>query len=142
VDIRNASLSGENVSPTGGSVEVSYSVASDYSATLTLRNSWGEDTMEFPMVVVSVGLDETGADGEGKVYPNPFEEELYIVFAEAGAYTVNVYSLAGNLVSSQAVSAVGGDVINVRVNAAPGTYVVKVSDAAGDVVTTAKVIKR
>ena len=142
VDIRNASLSGENVSPTGGSVEVSYSVASDYSATLTLRNSWGEDTMEFPMVVVSVGLDETGADGEGKVYPNPFEEELYIALAEAGAYTVNVYSLAGNLVSSQAVSAVGGDVINVRVNAAPGTYVVKVSDAAGDVVTTAKVIKR
>ena len=142
VDIRNASLSGENVSPTGGSVEVSYSVASDYSATLTLRNSWGEDTMEFPMVVVSVGLDETGADGEGKVYPNPFEEELYIAFAEAGAYTVNVYSLAGNLVSSQAVSAVGGDVINVRVNAAPGTYVVKVSDAAGDVVTTAKVIKK
>ena len=141
VDIRNASLSGENVSPTGGSVEVSYSVASDYSATLTLRNSWGEDTMEFPMVVVSVGLDETGADSEGKVYPNPFEEELYIAFAEAGAYTVNVYSLAGNLVSSQAVSAVGGDVINVRVNAAPGTYVVKVSDAAGDVVTTAKVIK-
>ena len=142
VDIRNASLSGESVSPTGGSVEVSYSVASDYSATLTLRNSWGEDTMEFPMVVVSVGLDETGADGEGKVYPNPFEEELYIAFAEAGAYTVNVYSLAGNLVSSQAVSAVGGDVINVRVNAAPGTYVVKVSDAAGDVVTTAKVIKK
>ena len=142
VDIRNASLSGENVSPTGGSVEVSYSVASDYSATLTLRNSWGEDTMEFPMVVVSVGLDETGVDSEGKVYPNPFEEELYIAFAEAGAYTVNVYSLAGNLVSSQAVSAVGGDVINVRVNAAPGTYLVKVSDAAGDVVTTAKVIKR
>ena len=142
VDIRNASLSGESVSPTGGSVEVSYSVASDYSATLTLRNSWGEDTMEFPMVVVSVGLDETGADGEGKVYPNPFEEELYIAFAEAGAYTVNVYSLAGNLVSSQAVSAMGGDVINVRVNAAPGTYVVKVSDAAGDVVTTAKVIKK
>ena len=50
--------------------------------------------------------------------------------------------MAGNLVSSQAVSAVGGDVINVRVNAAPGTYVVKVSDAAGDVVTTAKVIKQ
>ena len=142
VDIRNASLSGESVSPTGGSVEVSYSVASDYSATLTLRNSWGEDTMEFPMVVVSVGLDDVEGGADNTVYPNPFEEELYIAFAEAGAYTVNVYSLAGNLVSSQAVSAVGGDVINVRVNAAPGTYVVKVSDAAGDVVTTAKVIKR
>ena len=142
VDIRNASLSGESVSPTGGSVEVSYSVASDYSATLTLRNSWGEDTMEFPMVVVSVGLDDVEGGADNTVYPNPFEEELYIAFAEAGAYTVNVYSLAGNLVSSQAVSAVGGDVINVRVNAAPGTYVVKVSDAAGDVVTTAKVIKK
>ena len=141
-DLSNASLSGESVSPTGGSVDVSYSVASDYSATLTLRNSWGEDTMEFPMVVVSVGLDDVEGGADNTVYPNPFEEELYIAFAEAGAYTVNVYSLAGNLVSSQAVSAVGGDVINVRVNAAPGTYVVKVSDAAGDVVTTAKVIKR
>ena len=110
VDIRNASLSGESVSPTGGSVEVSYSVASDYSATLTLRNSWGEDTMEFPMVVVSVGLDDVEGGADNTVYPNPFEEELYIAFAEAGAYTVNVYS--------------------------------KVSDAAGDVVTTAKVIKK
>ena len=98
--------------------------------------------MEFPMVVVSVGLDDVEGGADNTVYPNPFEEELYIAFAEAGAYTVNVYSLAGNLVSSQAVSAVGGDVINVRVNAAPGTYVVKVSDAAGDVVTTAKVIKK
>ena len=50
--------------------------------------------------------------------------------------------MAGNLVSSQAVSAMGGDVINVRVNAAPGTYVVKVCNADGDVVKTAKVIKK
>ena len=144
IDPRVGTESGETFTATEGSVNVTYNTANEggYTATLTLSNSWGEDTREFPVVVVGVGLDDVEGDAGNTVYPNPFENELYIAFADAGAYTVDVYSLAGNLVSSQAVSAMGGDVINVRVNAAPGTYVVKVCNADGDVVKTAKVIKK
>ena len=147
IDIRNASTSSETVSPTEGSVNVTYNTANldGYEATLTLTNSWGSDTATFPVVVVEQGGGDGIDDLDGAsdaVYPNPFEEELYIAFKDAGAYTVDVYSLAGNLVSSQAVSAMGGDVINVRVNAEPGSYIVKVMNAEGKVVKTVKVIKK
>ena len=36
----------------------------------------------------------------------------------------------------------GGEVINVRVNAEPGSYIVKVVNAEGKTVRTAKVIKK
>ena len=144
VDIRYGVESNESYNATEGSVDVTYNTANagGYANTLTLTNSWGSDSMTFPVVVVGVGIDDVEGEGSDAVYPNPFENELYIAFKDAGAYTVDVYSLAGNLVSSQAVSAMGGDVINVRVNAAPGTYVVKVCNADGDVVKTAKVIKK
>ena len=144
VDVRVGTESNEEFTATEGSVDVTYNTANadGYAATLTLTNSWGSDSKTFPVVVVATGLDEVGGDAADAVYPNPFENELYIAFKDAGAYTVDVYSLAGNLVSSQAVSAMGGEVINVRVNAEPGSYIVKVVNAEGKTVRTAKVIKK
>ena len=142
VDMKSATTSGETVTPTTGSIQVTYNAAGDYEATLTLRNSWGSDTMTFPFVKVTVGIEDDEAVGDNMVYPNPFENELYVNFAEAGSYGIDVYSLAGNLVSSQAVTAEGGDFYNVRVNAAPGAYLVKITDADGKVVKTVKVIKK
>ena len=142
IDQRVATTSGEVFDATTGSVDVTFNAEGDHEATLTLRNSWGEATATFPIVKVSVGIDNVEGNEANTVYPNPFENELYIGFADSGAYTVEVFSLAGTLVSSQSASAMAGDVINVRVNAAPGTYVVKVCNADGDVVKTAKVIKK
>ena len=142
LDLKSSTTSGEEITPTTGRIDVSYNTDGDYQATLTLTNSWGSDTMTFPFVKVSVGIEDNESDGGSTVYPNPFEDELYVNFAEAGSYGIEVYSLAGNLVSSQAVTAVGGDFYNVRVNAAPGAYLVKITDADGHVLTTAKVIKR
>ena len=144
VDVRYGVESNEDYNATEGSVDVTYNTANadGYAPTLTLTNSWGSDSMTFPVVVVATGLDEVDGEAADAVYPNPFENELYIAFKDAGAYTVDVYSLAGNLVSSQAVSAMGGEVINVRVNAEPGSYIVKVVNAEGKTVRTAKVIKK
>ena len=142
LDLKSSTTSGEEITPTTGRIDVSYNTDGDYQATLTLTNSWGSDTMTFPFVKVSVGIEDNESDGGSTVYPNPFEDELYVNFAEAGSYGIEVYSLAGNLVSSQAVTAVGGDFYNVRVNAAPGAYLVKITDADGHVLKTVKVIKR
>lgn len=141
--VRNAATANEVVTPTAGSVDVTYSEDGEYQATLTLSNSWGSDSKTFPLVVVEggTGIEDASAVSTD-VYPNPFENELYINFVEEGTYTVQVYGLAGNLVSEQAMSAVAGDVIRVSVNAAPGTYLVKVLNKDAETVKAVKVIKK
>lgn len=142
---KKAKMSDENVTATEGSVKVNYTSAGEYSATLTLKNSWGTDTKTFPVVVVTQGSGsgvESASSTSTDVYPNPFENELYINFAEAGAYTVQVYGLAGDLVSEQGISALQGDVVRVAVNAAPGTYIVKVMNKDAKTVKAVKVIKK
>lgn len=139
---KNATVTSSDGNSTEGSAEVSYKADGNYTATLTLQNGWGSDTKTFPVVVVDSGsgIDESAVSTD--VYPNPFENELYINFAESGAYTVQVYSLAGNLVSEQGISAAQGDVVRVAVNAAPGTYLVNVLNKDAKIVKTVKVVKK
>lgn len=132
------------VSDTEGSIQVTYKEKGDYVGKLVLSNSWGSDSKEFPVVKVTssgTGIEDASATSTD-VYPNPFENELYINFAEAGAYIVQVYGLAGNLVSEQGISSLQGDVVRVAVNAAPGTYLVKVLNKDAKAVKAVKVIKK
>lgn len=140
---KKAVTSNSESSATEGSVQVTYNEAGDYVGKLVLSNSWGSDSKEFPVVkVISTSdIDEMPGD-ETLVYPNPFENEVYLNFAESGSYTVKVYGLTGNLVSEQALSAVDGDVIRIAVNAVPGAYVVKVLNAEGKTVKAVKLIKK
>lgn len=130
---------------TEGTAVVSYTENGEYTATLTLSNGWGSDSKTFPVVVVTQGsgsgIDDASA-ASTEVYPNPFENELYVNFAEEGTYTVQVYSLTGSLVSEHALSAVAGDVVRVSVEAAPGTYLVKILNKDAKAVKTVKVIKK
>lgn len=141
---KKAETSEGTVSDIEGSIEVKYNEKGDYVGKLVLANSWGSDSREFPVVKVTsslVGIEDTSATSTD-VYPNPFENELYINFAESGVYTVQVYGLAGNLVSEQGISAAQGDVVRVAVNAAPGTYLVKVLNKDAKTVKSVKVIKK
>lgn len=140
-----ATVSSSEGNSTEGTAKVSYSTEGEYTATLTLQNGWGSDTKTFPVVVVTQdsgsGIDDASA-AYTEVYPNPFENELYVNFAEEGTYTVQVYSLTGSLVSEHALSAVAGDVVRVSVEAAPGTYLVKILNKDAKTVKTVKVIKK
>lgn len=124
--------------------EAVYGSVGTFDAKVTVKNVYGSSVKEVKEIIsVTQGSGiEDAAAASTDVYPNPFENELYVNFAESGAYTVQVYSLAGNLVSEQGISAAQGDVVRVTVDAAPGTYLVKVLNKDAKAVKTVKVIKK
>lgn len=141
---KTATINSATGNTTTGTAKVEYSEAGTYTATLTLSNGWGSSESKSIDVVVikqTTGVDEVSAV-DTRVYPNPFVDELYVNFAEKGAYTIQVFDLAGSLVSSHAVDATGGEVIRVSVNATPGSYIVRMSNAEGKTVKTLKLIKQ
>lgn len=126
---------------TEGSAIVKYTRGGDYFATITLKNSWGSDRASFPFVRVSKSVQDGRAD-DGAVYPNPFVDELNINFSESGIYAVRVLSVTGSLVAEQVVTAVSGEFVRLRIDAAPGAYVVKIYNEDGDAVRAVKVLKK
>lgn len=126
------------------SAKAIYGSIGTFDAKVTVKNVYGsavKEVKEIISVTQGSGIDDASA-ASTEVYPNPFENELYVNFAEEGTYTVQVYSLTGSLVSEQALSAVAGDVVRVSVEAVPGTYLVKILNKDAKAVKTVKVIKK
>ena len=69
-------------------------------------------------------------------------DELNINFSESGIYAVRVWSVTGSLVAEQVVTAVSGESVRLRIDAAPGVYVVKIYNEDGDAVRAVKVLKK
>lgn len=141
---KTATINSATGNTTAGTAKVEYSEGGTYTATLTLSNGWGSsESKSIDVVVVkqTSDVDEVSAV-DTRVYPNPFVDELFVNFAEKGAYTIQVFDLAGSLVSSHAVDAAGGEVIRVSVNATPGSYIVRMANAEGKTVKTVKLIKQ
>jgi endo-beta-N-acetylglucosaminidase D len=127
---------------TEGTAVVKYNVDGNHVATLTLTNGWGSDVRKFEYVIVqtSTGVEDV-LGVETSVYPNPFVEEVNVLFRDGGSYRIDVFNVVGQNVLTKNVNADGGDFVKIKVNAPKGTYIMKISDQQ-NVVKTLKLIKR
>ena len=118
-----------------------FETAGRYDVTLTLSNMWGSDTMtkQEYIVVSSSGIEENG-NSEFSIYPNPFTDAVNVVFAEDGAYAINVYTIDGKLCDTQSFDAMANEVRRVEVNGQTGMYLVQICKD-GKVLKTVKVNK-
>ncbi|NCB69916.1 MAG: T9SS type A sorting domain-containing protein [Bacteroidia bacterium] len=125
-----------------GSITAKYASEGVYSATLKLANGWGEDTKTFNYVTVKVytSVDDV-RDIEYSVYPNPFVDELYVRFENAGSYDVAVTNLAGQLVSQRKLDVSADQFVNIGINGASGNYLVSVYQS-GKLLKSVKVVKK
>ncbi len=136
---------GEVVSSGGngeeGDAVVRYAADGQYSATLTLKNGWGADSRTFQYVVVQTptGIDDIKGI-ETNVYPNPFADEVNVLFKDGGSYRIDVYNIGGQNILSKNVDVDGGEFVKIRVNAPKGTYMMKISNHQ-QVVKSLKLIK-
>lgn len=122
---------------------VSYASAGTYDATLTLTNAWGEAEQKLSEAV-TISVDKgvgSVEQNEFSVFPNPFVESVNFRFAEDGAYTINILSVNGVLLQSNAVSASAGRVVNVAISGPKGMYLVQVVKD-GRVYKAVKILKQ
>ena len=140
-ETRRAEINGSGTGESG-SATLSWTKAGDYSVKLRLANGHGEATMDYPVVKVSdstQGIGEIGQDGEGFT-TYTVEDALFVEFDADGAYTVEVYNMAGMLAAQKAVNVVAGQNVSIALGQ-PGVYLVKVT-RDGQLLRTVKVIRK
>ena len=122
---KQATISNAGGTDTKGEASVEYGKEGDKTLTLTLENSWGKDTKEYPVFGVSSAIDGIEADGEAGMNAYTVNKTLFLEFAEEGAYEVSVYNMSGMLVGRDARSINAGEIMNISIGQA-GVYVVSV----------------
>ena len=138
-NLRGATILSSNGDKASGSAQAIYSNEGDYTAELTLTNGWGSDTKSIE-IVSATGIEDVTLE-EMRAFPNPFENEVYVAFAEAGDYTAEIYDYTGRLINTLAVSAVAGAAYEIPVDGENGVYFIKVKGDAG-LLKVMKVIKK
>lgn len=106
-----------------------YTTGGEYSATLTISNSWGSATKTINDFIVVTAIEGVHADNEAgyMIYPKPFEGKANVLFANDGVFTVKVFAVDGRQVASQTVEARAGEIHEVTLgNSEKGTYVVTI----------------
>ncbi len=109
-------------------IEVTYLTGGTFNAGLELSNAWAtvsKDIVEYMVITNPTGVNKNQA-AEMMVYPNPFVESVNMKFEEAGTYSVRLINLNGQMIQNENVKVVAGDLVNIRVNAAPGTYMMQI----------------
>lgn len=126
-----------------GTATVTYARTGAFTGKLTLENSWGAVSKTIEVINVA---DPSGVELPESVllqaFPNPFVERVHVRFAEAGQYQLAIYDLSGTLVERQYVDAEAGGVVAVQLNAAPGTYLLRVATLEGKLLQALKLQKR
>ena len=126
---------------TEGSAVASYEKEGKFNVTLTLSNSWGSDTKTISGIeVYPTGIEDVTLE-EMQAFPNPFENEVYVKFVEAGNYTIELYDYTGRLINSAALNASEGEIVNIPVEGQSGIYFLKVKGEAG-LLNVMKVVKK
>ena len=123
---RQAVISNASGSDTEGEATVVYKAYGDKTLSLNLKNSWGEDNKDYPLIAVvdDSAIDGVGADSSDmKVYT--MDKTMFLEFAEGGAYEVSVYNMSGMLVGSDARSINAGEIMHINIGQA-GVYVVSI----------------
>lgn len=108
-----------------GSAKVSYKKDGVYNVTLTLTNPLGSDSKTFS--AITVGQPDGIADVEGgELRTYTVGDVVYVEFAEAGNYEVQVYNVAGQLVAAKAAAVTTADRMQVCLPQT-GVYVLRVA---------------
>lgn len=126
-----------------GSVKLSYGsnrVGGDYTVTLSLANALGGDTKNYPVFSITSAIDGVAADTEEGVEAYTVADGLFVQFAEAGNYTVEVYNTSGMLMAQKAQAMEAGQNMSVRLGV-QGVYIVRVL-RDGQLARTIKVVRK
>ncbi len=121
-----------------GAADVKFAKEGSHTVTLNLENSYGVASKQFPVFDVkdNAAIGEIGADGDVSTYT--VDDVLFLEFAAAGDYMVDVYNTSGMLVASRNAQVTAGQ--NARITLGrPGVYLVKVV-RDGQVLRTVKVL--
>ena len=131
--LKKANLISKGGNKDAGNAKVIYATEGDYTATLTLANGWGSDTKTIEVVEVNpTGIeDNVSVEEMMQAFPNPFENEVYVNFAEDGVYTVELYDNAGRMLNKASLNATAGEIINIPVDGEAGIYFIKVKGEGG-----------
>lgn len=106
-----------------------YHNAGTYPVTLSLTNSWGTTTRtieDYIVVKSSTGIDNVATSEGYRIYPRPFEGKVNLLFAEEGNYEVKAFDASGRCVSQRAYQALSGEVSELSMQGAKGTYVITI----------------
>ena len=140
--LKQASVISTEGDSEAGSATVLYSEAGTYTATLTLSNGWGSDTRTIEVVnIVGTGIEDDVTLEEMQAFPNPFDNEVYVNFAEEGNYTAEIYDYSGRLLNTIVIYASAGEIYQIPVEGISGIYFIKVKGEGG-LLKVMKVAKR
>lgn len=109
-----------------GEANVTFASAGEHNVTLTLENSYGSSVAQYPVfkVLDPLAIDGVETDG-GELRTYTVDRLLFLEFAEAGSYNVQVYNTAGMLMANSRLHAGAGETARVQLGT-PGIYMVKV----------------
>ena len=106
-----------------------YNTAGTYPVTLTVTNSWGSATntiQDYIVVKSTTGIDNVATQEGYLIYPRPFEGKVALLFAEEGNFEVQAYDTAGRRVAQRTYQAAKGEVSELSLQGAAGTYIVTI----------------
>lgn len=130
----------ENVegNDTAGAANITYNKGGDYSVTLTLENSLGSDARTFQVIKVATTAIDDVRNGDVVAYT--VDGAAIVEFAEAGDYTISLYTANGGKAASKTASLNAGDNVRIDLGAA-GVYILTV-EQGGKVVRSVKLLNR
>lgn len=103
-----------------GSANVTYNKGGDYSVTLTLENSLGSDERTFQVIKVAATAIDDVQNNEVVTYT--VDGAAIVEFAQAGDYTISLYTANGGKAAAKSVSLNAGDNVRIDMGAA-GVYI-------------------
>lgn len=109
-----------------GSATLTYAKSGDYSVTLTLANSLGQDERTFQVITVSDDATSIASTSTDEMLTYAVDGSAYVQFAEAGDYTVTIYNAAGQAIATKSARVSTGDTMRLSLGQR-GIYIVSVS---------------
>ena len=137
---KKANIVEQNGNDQAGNAKMTYSKAGDYSVTLTLANSLGQDVRTFQVIKVNGEQGGIADATNGSADAYVVGDKVFVDFAEAGNYNVRVYNVAGQVVASKAQHIAAGQKMELTLGQV-GAYVLNI-EQDGKTLRSVKLIRK
>ena len=137
---KKANIVEQNGNDQAGNAKMTYSKAGDYSVTLTLANSLGQDVRTFQVIKVNGEQGGIADATNGSADAYVVGDKVFVDFAEAGNYNVRVYNVAGQVVASKAQHLSAGQKMELTLGQV-GAYVLNI-EQDGKTLRSVKLIRK
>jgi PKD repeat protein len=110
------------------SATVTYTKEGKHSVVLELTNTWGTTTKRIDDYIIvgnGDGVNEEEVENLN-IYPNPFENEVNLLFVESGNYKIKVYDSQGRVIQIKNCTATTNDALQLTIEGSAGLYYVVV----------------